>query len=162
VPPRIRSCPPRARTPALRRTLLLTPYAREGSIGQEPLDALRRAIAGVGQAIIATALALGFLSMLALVREHQQPRPPHGHRDRGCHARRPSHASGAHRHRGRATAPWLSAPSRSCPAELDMTLDRICTTPTDRNRPRLLLGACGRPTSAAAPDRSSITTARLV
>lgn len=45
----------------------LTAYARERRIGHEPLDALRRAIAGVGEAVIATAtaLALGFLSMLA-------------------------------------------------------------------------------------------------
>jgi hypothetical protein len=45
----------------------LTAYARERRIGHGPLDALRRAIAGVGEAVIATAtaLALGFLSMLA-------------------------------------------------------------------------------------------------
>jgi predicted RND superfamily exporter protein len=45
----------------------LTAYSRERRIGREPLDALRRAIAGVGEAVIATAaaLALGFLSMLA-------------------------------------------------------------------------------------------------
>jgi predicted RND superfamily exporter protein len=45
----------------------LTAYSRERRIGHEPLDALRRAIAGVGEAVIATAtaLALGFLSMLA-------------------------------------------------------------------------------------------------
>jgi predicted RND superfamily exporter protein len=46
---------------------VLTAYARERRIGHEPLDALRRAIAGVGEAVLATAtaLALGFLSLLA-------------------------------------------------------------------------------------------------
>jgi uncharacterized protein len=45
----------------------LTAYARERRIGHDPLEALRRAISGVGEAVIATAtaLALGFLSMLA-------------------------------------------------------------------------------------------------
>jgi hypothetical protein len=45
----------------------LTAYARERRSGHEPSDALRRAITGVGEAVIATstALALGFLSMLA-------------------------------------------------------------------------------------------------
>jgi predicted RND superfamily exporter protein len=45
----------------------LTAYARERRDGYEPVDALRRAITGVGEAVIATstALALGFLSMLA-------------------------------------------------------------------------------------------------
>jgi hypothetical protein len=45
----------------------LTAYARERSAGYEPVPALRRAIAGVGEAVVATsaALALGFTSMLA-------------------------------------------------------------------------------------------------
>jgi hypothetical protein len=45
----------------------LTAYARERRSGHGPIDALRRAITGVGEAVIATssALALGFLSMLA-------------------------------------------------------------------------------------------------
>jgi predicted RND superfamily exporter protein len=45
----------------------LTAYARERRSGHEAIDALRRAITGVGEAVIATstALALGFLSMLA-------------------------------------------------------------------------------------------------
>ena len=44
----------------------LTAYARERRSGQEPVGALRRAIVGVGEAVIATALALslGFLSMM--------------------------------------------------------------------------------------------------
>lgn len=45
----------------------LTAYARERRDGCQPVEALRRAITGVGEAVIATstALALGFLSMLA-------------------------------------------------------------------------------------------------
>src|SRR5512134_3548683 len=45
----------------------LTAYARERRSGRDPEDALRRAIANVGEAVIATsvALALGFFSMLA-------------------------------------------------------------------------------------------------
>jgi predicted RND superfamily exporter protein len=44
----------------------LTEYSRERRAGREPISALRGAICGVGQAVIATAvaLALGFLSMM--------------------------------------------------------------------------------------------------
>jgi uncharacterized protein len=44
----------------------LTQYSRERRAGQEPVTALRGAISGVGEAVIATAvaLALGFLSMM--------------------------------------------------------------------------------------------------
>ena len=44
----------------------LTAYARERRDGFEPIDALRRAIAGVGEAVIATstALARGFISAI--------------------------------------------------------------------------------------------------
>lgn len=45
----------------------LTAYARERRSGYDPVDVLRRAIASVGEAVIATsvAVALGFFSMLA-------------------------------------------------------------------------------------------------
>jgi hypothetical protein len=45
----------------------LTAYSRERRSGKEPIPALQGAISGVGEAVIATsiALALGFLSMIA-------------------------------------------------------------------------------------------------
>jgi hypothetical protein len=45
----------------------LTAYSRERRSGKEPIPALHGAISGVGEAVIATsiALALGFLSMIA-------------------------------------------------------------------------------------------------
>jgi predicted RND superfamily exporter protein len=45
----------------------LTAYSRERRLGLEPTAALHRAIAGVGEAVIATAiaLALGFLSLIS-------------------------------------------------------------------------------------------------